>query len=909
MDPKKSPARAIGAAEGGVGAPTLPAVTGFVPAAATRFLRALGKDPDQTWFRTIAPGKGANRSRSGRDLHGFDAAALENDNQAGADAYYITGDAKQATGKAGAVTDADVQICRSVFVEWDDGASIEEQTQRWQSLGLPEPSVMVFSGGKSAHCYWRLDEPMAPQPWRVLQKRLIAYCKSDSACGNPSRPMRLPGFRYVDKKTGEVTDNVAALIHQSDGCYSAAVIEACLPALPAPAPAKAVAAGPSRQFEPRSIDEVNTAATFVPRRHGGEGTYESDRNALCGCSAALAEAGHQDPDNGALSLLSHLWPSERDAQQILESTTTRNAASFWAIAREHGYAPKRTSKTSKKSSLPALGRLPRSLLALIQQLGCGLNEKGGPSSLSAGGLAEMLPSHRFLFNELDLRAYVETTEGWQLITDADMVDAYVLLTGMGWGIGKDPVCDAILSVARQTSIHPVRDYLKKVEADTSIAAFDLDEVAKAFFRADAKLHRVMVRKWLIGAVWRAFQAGCQMDYCLVLQSEKQGLQKSTSLKALASPEWFCSSVPEGDKDFLLNIHSCWIYELAELESVTGKRQSGHLKNLFTTSVDIFRVPYGRTNQKMPRHSVFCGSVNKQEFLRDDTGNRRYWVVPITGTEKLDRDALIAARDSIWKGAIIAYRNGELPMLPEALEQLSEVQNDEFNAQDAWVGMVEAWMDGDPLMRWNPDFDPSRCTFDPDGAFTSAEILYSAGLRPPNSNSKADEVRLSEVLRSMGFQKTQKRLKGRVSRVWELSQPSQPSQPQKSGVVTPQSSTGAVDLGWPSQPSQPKKLKADEKKQIAVTAHPSPALGERGCDGCDSCDSRSSAAGLSVTTPHTEVVTAPEVVTPNNRQENEQRIRELGHSTDLSAWSDDEVTDLLQSLEQAARRQAGSGLLV
>ena len=148
MDPKKSPASAIGAAEGGVGAPTLPAVTGFVPAAATRFLRALGKDPDQTWFRTIAPGKGANRSRSGRDLHGFDAAALENDNQAGADAYYITGDAKQATGKAGAVTDADVQICRSVFVEWDDGASIEEQTQRWQSLGLPEPSVMVFSGGK-----------------------------------------------------------------------------------------------------------------------------------------------------------------------------------------------------------------------------------------------------------------------------------------------------------------------------------------------------------------------------------------------------------------------------------------------------------------------------------------------------------------------------------------------------------------------------------------------------------------------------------------------------------------------------------------------------------------------------------------------------------------------------------------
>jgi hypothetical protein len=887
MTNKKAPAPT--GAHGSIAAPSL-----STAGEATQFLELLGKDPATTRLRAFPHKESTNKAKIAARKGEWDLEQAATWNREGRGVFVVTGN--------GGDKKEDITSCPALFVEWDD-QPIEWQLTAWIELGLPEPTMQVPTGGRSVHNWWVMTEPISPAEFEALQIRLYTHCKSDEL-KDPSRVMRLPGFAYIgpdDKPAGLVE-----LVNVTGNRYSAAEIEACLPALPAPAPAKAVAAVPSRKFTPRSIDEVNAAATFVPRRVGNEGTYESDRNALCGCSAALAEAGHSDPDGAALALLEDKWPPG-DARQALKSATTRNAASFWAIAREHGYALKRTSKTSKKSSLPALGRLPRSLLALIQQLGCGLNEKGGPSSLSAGGLAEMLPSHRFLFNELDLRAYVETTEGWQLITDADMVDAYVLLTGMGWGIGKDPVCDAILSVARQTSIHPVRDYLKKVEADTSILPYDLDEVAKAFFRADAKLHRVMVRKWLIGAVWRAFQAGCQMDYCLVLQSEKQGLQKSTSLKALASPEWFCSSVPEGDKDFLLNIHSCWIYELAELESVTGKRQSGHLKNLFTTSVDIFRVPYGRTNQKMPRHSVFCGSVNKQEFLRDDTGNRRYWVVPITGTEKLDRDALIAARDSIWKGAVIAYRNGELPMLPEALEQLSEVQNDEFNAQDAWVGMVEAWMDGDPLMRWNPDFDPSRCTFDPDGAFTSAEILYSAGLRPPNSNSKADEVRLSEVLRSMGFQKTQKRLKGRVSRVWELSQPSQPSQPQKSGVVTPQSSTGAVDLGWPSQPSQPKKLKADEKKQIAVTAHPSPALGERGCDGCDSCDSRSSAAGLSVTTPHTEVVTAPEVVTPNNRQENEQRIRELGHSTDLSGWSDGEVADLVQSLEQAARRQAGSGL--
>ena len=502
-------------AHGSIAAPSLSTAD-----EATQFLELLGKDPATTRLRAFPHKESTNKAKIAARKGEWDLEQAATWNREGRGVFVVTGN--------GGDKKEDITSCPALFVEWDD-QPIEWQLTAWIELGLPEPTMQVPTGGRSVHNWWVMTEPISPAEFEALQIRLYTHCKSDEL-KDPSRVMRLPGFAYIgpdDKPAGLVE-----LVNVTGNRYSAAEIEACLPALPAPAPAKAVAAVPSRKFTPRSIDEINAAAEYIPRRVGNEGTYESDRNALCGCSAALAEAGHSDPDGAALDLLEDKWPPGA-ARQALKSATTRNAASFWAIAREHGYALKRTSKTSKKSSLPALGRLPRSLLALIQQLGCGLNEKGGPSSLSAGGLAEMLPSHRFLFNELDLRAYVETTEGWQLITDADMVDAYVLLTGMGWGIGKDPVCDAILSVARQTSIHPVRDYLKKVEADTSIAAFDLDEVAKAFFRADAKLHRVMVRKWLIGAVWRAFQAGCQMDYCLVLQSEKQGLQKSTTLKALA----------------------------------------------------------------------------------------------------------------------------------------------------------------------------------------------------------------------------------------------------------------------------------------------------------------------------------------------------------------------------------------
>ena len=315
---------------------------------AERFLRLLGKDPARTWFRTIPRGKGSNRRRSGRDLQGFDAAALEADNKTGEAIYFITGDADQATGKdketgepTGCVCDADVHNCRAVFVEWDK-RPIEWQLTAWQELKLPEPTAMAFTGGKSIHCYWLLNEPMAPEQWKPLQERLIKYAQGDSRCKNPSRLMRLPGFRYVDKSSGEVTDRVAELIHQADVTYSAAEIEACLPA-PKPTPPSAPLLRPLTADLPlRGIEAIRDAVAVLPPRQKDGGTYDQDRNAICGCSAALAEAGVADPDAEAIRLMAHLWEhGEGQASQILRSTTTRNAASFWAIAGEHGFDLKR----------------------------------------------------------------------------------------------------------------------------------------------------------------------------------------------------------------------------------------------------------------------------------------------------------------------------------------------------------------------------------------------------------------------------------------------------------------------------------------------------------------------------------------------------------------------------------------
>lgn len=320
---------------------------------AAKFLQLLGKEPSQTYFRTIRHGKGANSSRRGKDLQGLDLEALSRDNQAGESVYFVTGNSATATGvnkktgkPTGCVWEGDITSCPALFAEWD-GKPIEWQLQAWQELGLPEPSSQLLTGGKSVHNYWLLTEAMAPEQWRELQARLIDHCGSDQACKDPNRLMRLPGFAYIDKKTGEPNGHTVEVAHNSESNYSAAEIEACLPSLlpPPPAPA-APAPAPARPLRRHTLQEIEAAAAYIPERVVGGNTYETCRRALCGCAAALAEIGL--PEDQALDLLGGKWPDRATAQQALQSSTTREAKSFWAIAKEHGYQLSSKASTTRQ---------------------------------------------------------------------------------------------------------------------------------------------------------------------------------------------------------------------------------------------------------------------------------------------------------------------------------------------------------------------------------------------------------------------------------------------------------------------------------------------------------------------------------------------------------------------------------
>ncbi len=324
MAEKKNPGRELAGSAGAEENTSYPNPTGGSGSAAhpaAAFLRLLGKDPAHTYFRTLQRGTATNRSRRGCDLKGFDPEALARDNTSQS-IYFVTGNASTASGKGGGVQGGDITACPALFAEWDD-KSIDWQVSAWRELGLPEPTMQVLTGGKSVHCYWVLNEPMPPAQWRALQTRLIGHCGSDPLCKDPNRVMRLPGFAYIDKTTGKPNGRVVEVIHSSTARYSPEQIAACLPPPPPEsgpssrpadkAPAKA------SNLPHRPLEQIESAAQFIPERVVGGNTYEECRNALCGCAAALAAIGQ--PEERALDLLASKWPARCQLRRRVASIT------------------------------------------------------------------------------------------------------------------------------------------------------------------------------------------------------------------------------------------------------------------------------------------------------------------------------------------------------------------------------------------------------------------------------------------------------------------------------------------------------------------------------------------------------------------------------------------------------------
>jgi predicted P-loop ATPase len=266
----------------------------------------------------------------------------------------------------------------------------------------------------------------------------------------------------------------------------------------------------------------------------------------------------------------------------------------------------------------------------------------------------------------------------------------------------------------------------------------------------------MMAACLIGAVARAFDHGCQMDYLTCLKG-KQGIKKSTFWRTLGG-EYFSDTMQKDIKDLRLCMNTCWLYEWAELEIWTSRSQQGTLKGLITQRVDDFRPPYGSGMGRYPRKSILVGSVNEDSFLRDKTGARRYWIIEVD--QMIDIDLVIAERDSIWKAAVQSYRKGRLPMLSDHQEQQSLLNNQLYENEDPFLEPIQRRIEGKTKK------------------FSTREILIETELREAKNITTADMNTAARILKSLGCVRDKHQTKnsetGIRSRLWSSPQADSPS---------------------------------------------------------------------------------------------------------------------------------------
>jgi hypothetical protein len=254
----------------------------------------------------------------------------------------------------------------------------------------------------------------------------------------------------------------------------------------------------------------------------------------------------------------------------------------------------------------------------------------------------------------------------------------------GYKFSREDIEDAVMQVAQDHPFHPVRDYLRSLVWD---GVSRIDAIAEDILQvARTPLIVSMIRKWMISAVARAERPGCQVDTALILVGP-QGRGKSTFFRVLAG-EWYCATMMDlKNKDAFLQLHSAWIYEWAELETMQRASRDA-VKDFLTQPFDTFRPPYGRAPEKHLRSGVIVGSTNESEFLSDPTGNRRYW--PVVTPHTIDRARLTEWRDQLWAEAVAAFSLGESWHLSAEEERALRDAQKRHEVADPWEDVIRRY---------------------------------------------------------------------------------------------------------------------------------------------------------------------------------------------------------------------------
>ena len=257
-------------------------------------------------------------------------------------------------------------------------------------------------------------------------------------------------------------------------------------------------------------------------------------------------------------------------------------------------------------------------------------------------------------------------------------------------VGPKMTLEALLKVAHDTPYHPILDYLHSLTWDGTPR---LDTWLATYGHAtDTPYTRAVGAKSLVAAVARVKEPGCQVDTIPILEGE-QGIGKSTVWQILASAPWFSDSLPDlHSKDAAINLRGKWLTELGELAALQRSEVEA-IKRFTSARQDHYRPPYGSSAKTVLRQGVFVGTTNSTDYLKDSTGNRRFWPVALHGLS--DTEGLARDRDQLWAEALVRYQAGEPWHMDRAMAAIAKREQAARVEADPWDDVVMAYVAGQP----------------------------------------------------------------------------------------------------------------------------------------------------------------------------------------------------------------------
>ena len=322
--------------------------------------------------------------------------------------------------------------------------------------------------------------------------------------------------------------------------------------------------------------------------------------------------------------------------------------------------------------------------------------------------------------------------------------------------GQGVIADAWKEVIQKNAVHPVKSYLKSLKWD---GAKRVDKLFIDYLGAEDNAYvRTVTRKALVAAVARIFRPGIKYDTVLVTVGD-QGLGKSYILKRLGG-DWHSDSLTTVQgKEAYEQLQGAWIIEMAEL-SATRKAEAEAIKHFISKQEDMFRVSYDRHTSIFPRQCVFFGTTNDHSFLKDRTGNRRFWPVKVGDTRSrkdLFNDFTDEEVGQVWAEAVQLFKDGEGLWLDKDVERLANEAREVHTEDDPLYGLIHEYLETPIPDGWDDMEQIEKLNYlaseEPDGKnlrqHTCVIEIWVECLRGKENNCTSQQRReISAVLKKM-----------------------------------------------------------------------------------------------------------------------------------------------------------------